>query len=254
MFRFLFSGPRAAALTTALLVFSAAPASAAPHGGGGGGHMSGGGGHMSGGASFHGGSFHGGGVPGGSFHGGNFHGSGFHGGSVIIVGGLYGRGFYGSYPGFYSGGGGYYSSPYAYGYPSADYAPDYGYGYGATTPLPPLTVESRSSFYPSDAAGAETPPVPAPDAGDGGAAIVVRVPADADVWFDGNPTKQRGEERVFASPPLTPGREYKYDIRARWTEDGRPVERTRRVAVRANEQTAVDFTRPEPVAAPTPSK
>jgi uncharacterized protein (TIGR03000 family) len=76
--------------------------------------------------------------------------------------------------------------------------------------------------------------------------MTVIVPADAEVFFDGSPTTQTGTERVFASPPLTPGARYSYSIRARWTADGRPVEQTRAVPVTAGAQVRVDFTAPLP--------
>jgi uncharacterized protein (TIGR03000 family) len=78
------------------------------------------------------------------------------------------------------------------------------------------------------------------------ARITVIVPADAEVFFDGNPTKQTGTQRVFDSPPLKPGSRYTYSVRARWTADGRPVDQTRSVPVRAGAQIRVDFTSPLP--------
>jgi uncharacterized protein (TIGR03000 family) len=76
--------------------------------------------------------------------------------------------------------------------------------------------------------------------------LKVIVPADADLWFNGIPTQQKGTERPFVSPPLTPGRDYTYDIQARWMSNGRPVEERRTVHVRANERSEIDLTRPAP--------
>ena len=59
--------------------------------------------------------------------------------------------------------------------------------------------------------------------------FAVTVPADAEVWFDGAKTAQAGPYREFVSPPLRPGRSYSYDVRARWKDGGREVDRTRRV-------------------------
>src|SRR5262249_12489553 len=61
-----------------------------------------------------------------------------------------------------------------------------------------------------------------------------------------NPTTRTGTQRVFDSPPLDPGSRYTYSIRARWTEDGRPVDQTRRVSGTAGAQIRVDFTSPLP--------
>jgi uncharacterized protein (TIGR03000 family) len=77
------------------------------------------------------------------------------------------------------------------------------------------------------------------------AKVHVRVPAAATVWFEGDQTRQTGPARDFVSPPLTPGQTYTYDVRARWTENGRPVEQTRTVRVRAGDTSTVDFTSPE---------
>ena len=70
------------------------------------------------------------------------------------------------------------------------------------------------------------------------------VPADADVWFDDTKTSQTGGVREYVSPPLTPGRNYSYQIRVRWIAGGRPVDQTRKVAVRAGSVTTADFTKP----------
>jgi uncharacterized protein (TIGR03000 family) len=53
-------------------------------------------------------------------------------------------------------------------------------------------------------------------------------------------------ERVFVTPPLDVGSSYTYSIRARWTEDGKPVEQTRNVPVKTGAQVRVDFTSPLP--------
>ena len=68
------------------------------------------------------------------------------------------------------------------------------------------------------------------------------MPADAEVWFDGEKTKQTGALRQFVSPPLAPGRSYSYAVRVRWTKDGQPVEEERRISVRAGAWSRFDFT------------
>jgi uncharacterized protein (TIGR03000 family) len=233
---------RTAALAAAALALSGTPAFAGGGGhggGGGGGHGGGGGGGHGGGGGGHGGGGggHGGG---GGGHGG---GGGGHGGGGFHSGG-FSRGGFGYYPGFGIGvggyGGGYYGG-YSDGYYCSEPAPIY-------VQSTPVVIQSQR-FYPSD--DALTPP---PAASGGAATVTLRVPADADVWFNGDPTTQRGESRQFASPPLSPGRDYHYEVRARWTEGDRIVDQTRRVTVRADGRTDVDFTRPEPVGAPSPSK
>jgi|GEM_PF-5309175 len=71
--------------------------------------------------------------------------------------------------------------------------------------------------------------------------FAVMVPADAEVWFDGAKTTQAGPDREFISPPLRPGHSYSYDVRARWKDGGREVDRTRRVTFYAGDHLELDF-------------
>ncbi len=114
----------------------------------------------------------------------------------------------------------------------------------------PQTAPTTSAPQPVPAALTSQPAPSDPD--DGRVRVEVLVPAGAEVWFNGNPTTQTGERRDFASAPLTPGRDYQYEIRARWTEGGRAVDQTRTVVVRANARAVVDFDRAETVPAPIP--
>jgi uncharacterized protein (TIGR02246 family) len=93
------------------------------------------------------------------------------------------------------------------------------------------------------AASAQSVPAPSAQAE---AIIMVIVPPDAQVFFDGAPTTQLGSERRFVSPLLEVGTRYSYDIRARWRENGKPVQQTRRVSVRGRDAVRVDFLNPTP--------
>jgi uncharacterized protein (TIGR03000 family) len=73
------------------------------------------------------------------------------------------------------------------------------------------------------------------------ATIVVRLPADARLMIDGNSTRSTESMRTFVSPPLQPGKSYTYRLTAEMTRDGRKVERSKEVTVRAGEQSQVDF-------------
>jgi len=189
---------------------------------------------------------------------------GWYGGSGGGRGGYYGgyRGFYGGlgyypgwggygyYPGYRYGGWGYgsgYGSGYYPGYAYGSYYPSY--DYGAYSP----GVAYAPAAYPADGGTAVAAATPAADtrqsysytpAADNSARIQVRVPADAEVLVGGERTRQRGTDRLFSSPPLTPGKTYSYEVTARWREGDRPVEQTRKVRVRANGMSFVDFTRP----------
>jgi uncharacterized protein (TIGR03000 family) len=113
-------------------------------------------------------------------------------------------------------------------FPYASASFPYGYGFYARE-LPEET--QRKPFAP------EVSVQPDPTA----AIMDVRVPADAEIWFEGAKTGQSGPKRTFVSPPLEKGQAFTYEIRARWTEGGKPVEQTRQVNVRAGEQVQVDF-------------
>jgi uncharacterized protein (TIGR03000 family) len=81
------------------------------------------------------------------------------------------------------------------------------------------------------------------ETGDRAARVRVTVPAgDAEIWFQGQKTKRTGKVREFQSPPLTPGVNYTYEIRARWRDGDRSITQTRTVPVRAGQHVQVDFT------------
>ena len=52
---------------------------------------------------------------------------------------------------------------------------------------------------------------------DNAAMMEIRVPANAEVWVEGDKTSQTGAVRHFVSPTLQTGKTFTYDIRARWT-------------------------------------
>jgi len=78
-------------------------------------------------------------------------------------------------------------------------------------------------------------------AGTNQALINLRVPPNAEVWFDDQQTTQTGSMRSFISPPLDPGQNYVYTIRTRWMQDGRAVERTRKLNVHAGDRLFASF-------------
>jgi len=124
----------------------------------------------------------------------------------------------------------YYRTPAAYDFTT----PSYTYRAPAAS-----AVETRS-YYPSEDLVPAAPAAPAAAT----ATVAVRVPPDADVWFNGYRTRQRGELREYESPPLPADRDFHYDVRARWVDGDRVVDRTRSVTVRADGRTDVDFLRP----------
>jgi uncharacterized protein (TIGR03000 family) len=72
--------------------------------------------------------------------------------------------------------------------------------------------------------------------------MILKVPASAEVWFNGSKSAQQAKAvRRFVTPALEPGDDYYYDIRVRWTENGRSVEQTRRVLVRAGDRLTLNL-------------
>jgi uncharacterized protein (TIGR03000 family) len=213
----------------------------------GGGGRGGGGGGGGGGRGGYGGGYGRGGYGG---YGGYGRGYGGYGGYGRGYYGGYGRGFYGGY-GFGYGGygyGGFGFWPY-YGF---DYGwPDSGFGFPADYPYNPYvggpsngpalaagsaaSLTASRSFYPPDV---ETGPAPVES---DRALVTVRLPADAALSFQGTQMPLTGAERVFRSPPLTPGKTYRYDVTARWTENGRPVEKNRSITVQAGQRSNLDL-------------
>lgn len=84
------------------------------------------------------------------------------------------------------------------------------------------------------------------------AQLEIRVPADAEVWLEGLKTRQTGPNRLFISPPLIADQDYAYEVKAKWSAEGRPVEQSRSITVRAGQRVRVDFTSGEPDTLPAP--
>ena len=164
-----------------------------------------------------GGGFHGGGGGwGGGYHGGEFRGGGYRGGfwgGGLWLGAPYYGGYYGSYgyP-YYAYPSNYYSYPAPYDSYQAPTAVIPGQGYYATS-----NQEVNSAL------------------------IDVRVPANAQVFVDGKLTQQQGTERLFHTPPLTPGQTYAYELQATWSANGAPTTVPRQVQVEAGKEAFVNF-------------
>lgn len=73
--------------------------------------------------------------------------------------------------------------------------------------------------------------------------LILRVPADAELWFNGTKIAAEGTVRKYASPPLTPGRRYTYSIRAQWQKNGQTIKATREVHVKAGTHIDMDLTK-----------
>lgn len=150
-----------------------------------------------------------------------------------------------------------------------DYAYGRGYGYanmmGYRMPINKYLPDKIPWFtsYPDTGeiyvrSGPPLKPVPPPIPGAGPALspvesvgrFTVEVPTGATVWIEDQQMSQSGSTRSFVSPPLTPGKTYIYDIRARWQEDGRDIDQRQSITVQTGSTNTVRFPTAEPLKSP----
>jgi uncharacterized protein (TIGR03000 family) len=84
-------------------------------------------------------------------------------------------------------------------------------------------------------------PAPGPTPGPAPATLVVRLPADARLTVDGEPTRATGAVRRFASPPLAAGQRYHYELRAEVVRAGRTRSVRQRVVVQPGRESEVQL-------------
>jgi uncharacterized protein (TIGR03000 family) len=71
--------------------------------------------------------------------------------------------------------------------------------------------------------------------------LIVNLPADARLTFDGVATTSTSAQRTFRTPPLQTGQDYTYTLRAEVNRDGVTSEVTQVVTVRAGETTRISL-------------
>lgn len=84
-----------------------------------------------------------------------------------------------------------------------------------------------------------TPPEKLKAPGEAAALLDVTLPADARLVINDYVTTATSSQRRFFSPPLQPGRDYYYDLRAEVERDGQVLSTTQRVTIRAGERQSV---------------
>lgn|SRR5262245_53764120 len=147
-------------------------------------------------------------------------------------------------------GSGYYPNwGYSYGYPyrsyygySPYYYRDYSYPrsyYYSSYPTYDTYETYPSTVYPSASYESNYSTVQSTST----ARITVRVPdPNAEVWFNGVATQQRGTDRLFETPALSGGYRHSYEIRARWMgADGQMMDRTQTIDVQPGQDLVVNF-------------
>jgi uncharacterized protein (TIGR03000 family) len=94
----------------------------------------------------------------------------------------------------------------------------------------------------------EMPKLPAPTTGlrapADAATVVIKAPMDVRITVNGQALARTASEETFVTPKLEVDQPYHYDFAAEGTRDGQPFKRSQKVAVKAGEQTSVDFTAP----------
>ncbi len=73
--------------------------------------------------------------------------------------------------------------------------------------------------------------------------VDVRLPQpDAELWVNRAKTTSTGTDRTFESPELADGKEFRYELVARWKRNGAEVSESREVVVTGGKGVLVDFT------------
>ena len=73
------------------------------------------------------------------------------------------------------------------------------------------------------------------------ARLIVELPANAKLFVDDQPMKTTSSRRAFRTPTLEPGQSYYYMLRAELVHDGKTVQQTKKVVVRAGEEIRANF-------------
>jgi uncharacterized protein (TIGR03000 family) len=99
-------------------------------------------------------------------------------------------------------------------------------------PLPPRKYQVLVYTLPQKTSGDEANRVE----------LVTHMPADGDIWFeDAQMPRKNVKMREFISPPLTPGKNYVYNVRVNWAEEGHRAEQSLKVPVQAGEVLCLDL-------------
>jgi uncharacterized protein (TIGR03000 family) len=166
----------------------------------------------------------------GGYGGGGYGCSGYGGYGYGCYGGGY-RGCYGGgYGGCYGGGYGYYGRT---GYGS------YGGYYGSSPYFPTMPYLGGMSYY-GEGSGYSSTKLEG-DETSARATITVRLPADAKLTIDGDPTTSTSSERQFITPPLPRGKDFSYELRAEVQRNGKTLVATQQVRVQAGRDTQVEI-------------
>jgi uncharacterized protein (TIGR03000 family) len=122
-----------------------------------------------------------------------------------------------------------------YGRPRYSPVPGYHVGNFAR---PPFHAMTEQNGIPGRLESLQLTPAVPPEAA---ALVIVRLPAEAELWFDETKTTQSGSYRRFVTPPLQTGRLLTYTLRAHWHIQDADLTRTEKVRVEPNKSTTVNL-------------
>jgi uncharacterized protein (TIGR03000 family) len=123
----------------------------------------------------------------------------------------------------------------------------------ATVPTDGAEAADGSVKTPPEQAQPETASTEGPKLPDNAAQLLLVVPENAEVLFNGEKMNRSGPVREFVTPSLEPGKTFTYEVVVQSADaKGKPVSDKRTVRVRANDRYRLDFTRPAPEKLPGP--
>lgn len=110
-----------------------------------------------------------------------------------------------------------------------------------TAPVDPSTVPMGDQPPPAPPAGETETSIRRADG-----LLAVDVPEDAKIFVNGQQTRSTGSHREYVSRNLDRGHTYSYEVRAEVIRDGRTIEETKRIELRAGQtaQLAFDLSSP----------
>jgi uncharacterized protein (TIGR03000 family) len=87
----------------------------------------------------------------------------------------------------------------------------------------------------------QTPPAPAEPPSPSAALVIVKLPAEAELWIDEMKTTQGGSYRQFVTPPLQAGQRLTYTLRVHWHIHGAELTRIEKVRIEPGKSATVNF-------------
>jgi uncharacterized protein (TIGR03000 family) len=118
--------------------------------------------------------------------------------------------------------------------------------YGYTTPLITNVQDYAYGYASSSGSDSGRRYGPMPRSADiSSTRLTIAAPKDAEVWVEGTKLDAGSSIREFNTPPLDPGRQYRYTIRAKWVDaDGQTVMQAQDVSFSAGNGVIVRFPLP----------